>query len=199
MSTNKYILDVNVLNFENLTIVEFLTLLSLHDMLIPYKIEHDIVKKLEEKQFVKIDIENINNIVVREKGKLLIDSLNIENNDDFKNKKSIRKSSRAITNELDEFLLEFRNLWKGLKPGSMGSYMGCREKMFRWMKDNPNYTKHDILKAAKMYIKSLNDYTFLQGADYFIYKKDKYGESSRLSAFIDEEEIKEIGWSSNLN
>jgi hypothetical protein len=100
---------------------------------------------------------------------------------------------------MDDFVSEFRQLWKGLKPGSMGSQNGCKDKLLRWMKDNPTYGKEDILRASKTYLKSLSNYTYLQNADYFIYKKDAHGESSRLSAFIDEADLPQDEWSSNLN
>ena len=67
------------------------------------------------------------------------------------------------------------------------------------MKNNPDYSKEDIIKAAKIYINSLDNYTFLQQADYFIYKKDAYGESSRLSAFIDDISKPTDDWTSQIN
>jgi len=48
----------------------------------------------------------------------------------------------------------------------------------------------------------VNDYQYLQRADYFIFKREGKEESSRLSAFIDEREDNEIiddEWTSNLN
>ena len=67
------------------------------------------------------------------------------------------------------------------------------------MKNNPDYSKEDIIKAAKIYINSLDNYTFLQQADYFIYKKDAYGESSILSAFIDDISKPTDDWTSQIN
>ena len=101
--------------------------------------------------------------------------------------------------DFDEFIEEYRNLWKGLKVGSMGSPMACKEKMLRWMGENPNYTKEDILKAAKIYINSLNNYQYLQAAHYFIYKKDGKEEDSRLSAFIEEKEVDNTDWTTKLS
>ena len=68
------------------------------------------------------------------------------------------------------FVKEYRNLWKGLKPGSMGHEQGVKDKLFRWMQSNTEYSKEDIIRAAKLYIKSLDNYTYLQQADYFVYK-----------------------------
>jgi hypothetical protein len=74
--------------------------------------------------------------------------------------------------------------------------------MIRWIKNNPQYTFEDILKAADLYIESLDgNYKYLQRADYFIYKKEGKEESSRLSAFIEEININIVDsdWTSNLN
>ena len=157
-------------------------------------------KSLEEKNYIKINKDEENIITLREKSKLLIELVSIESINSNKDKTKIKKSSRAINLELDKFIQEFRTLWKGLKPGSMGSEKACRDKMYRWMQDNPNYSTDDILKAAKLYINSLDNLMYIQQADYFIYKKDAHGESSRLSAFIDEIDNKPIqDWTSKLN
>ena len=67
------------------------------------------------------------------------------------------------------------------------------------MSENPNYSKDDILKAARIYIKSLDNYQYLQQADYFIFKKDGKDENSRLSAFIDEHEPNNTDWTVKLS
>ena len=132
--------------------------------------------------------------------KLLLDFLSIESSySDYKEKKIIKKSNRVINEGFDEFIEEYRNLWKGLKVGSMGSPMACKEKMLRWMGENPNYSKEDILKAAKIYINSLNNYQYLQAAHYFIYKKDGKEEDSRLSAFVEEKEVDNTDWTIRLS
>ncbi len=82
----------------------------------------------------------------------------------------------------------------------MGSYTGVKEKLTRWIKNNPQYSFNDILKAVDIYINSLNNnYYYLQQADYFIYKKQGKEETSRLSAFIEEINNKEeTDWTTNL-
>ena len=197
-----YILDFNILVEHNLTIEEFTTLLHLNDKSIEVlSLNDDIINSLQEKQFIKIIKDEDEEIhIIREKSRLLIEFLTIEGLDTTnKQVKVVKRSSRAINNDLDEFIEDFRLLWKGLKPGSMGSPIACRSKMERWMRENPKYTKEDVLRASKVYISSLNNYQYLQQADYFIYKKDAHGESSRLSAFIDESDIQTEGWSSQLN
>ena len=191
-----FILDLNFLKEQDITPEEFLLLIGLNNNL---NIEHSKswFTSLEQKGFIK---RNLSEVILREKSKLLLDFLSIESNySNYKEKKIIKKSNRVINEGFDEFIEEYRNLWKGLKVGSMGSPMACKEKMPRWMKENPNYSKEDILKAAKIYINSLNNYQYLQAAHYFIYKKDGKEEDSRLSAFINEKEVDNTDWTTRLS
>ena len=196
-----FILDLNFLKEQNLSVIEFVTLLQLNEIDTGLQLDLDILYNLQEKQFVKLIIDKFGtNTIIREKSKLLLDFLSIESNySNYKEKKIIKKSNRVINEGFDEFIEEYRNLWKGLKVGSMGSPMACKEKMLRWMGENPNYTKEDILKAAKIYINSLNNYQYLQAAHYFIYKKDGKEEDSRLSAFIEEKEVDNTNWTTKLS
>jgi predicted transcriptional regulator len=194
---NSFILDFNLLNEQDLNLQEFLTLLYLNNNL-EYKYSFNYLESLERKQFIKINKNNSDEIVIREKGKLFMDFISIDNVKFGSNKKIIKKSDRVINEGIDEFVSEFRNKWKGLKPGSMGSLSACKDKMSKWMYENPSYTQEQILKAVDIYINSLNNHIYLQAADYFIYKKDAHGESSKLSAFIDEIETKSEGWTSQL-
>ena len=193
MKDKAYIIDFNLLAEQNLSIEEFLVLIHLDDEL--YNNSMRVLKPLEEKQFIKII--NDEKIILREKGKLFIELISIEKLSSTKNNKQTVKSDRLINVELDSFINDFRQKWKGLKPGSMGSEASCKMKMYRWMKENPSYTPEQILKAADIYIKSLNNYQYLQRADYFIYKKDGKEESSGLAAYIDEIEVDD-DWTTNL-
>ena len=191
-----FILDLNFLKEQNIKPQDFLLLIQLNNGEEGSDFYEDF-ESLQDKGFIKLIGENF---IIREKGKLLLDFLSIESNySDYKNKKIIKKSNRVINEGFDEFIEEYRNLWKGLKVGSMGSPIACKEKMERWMKENPNYSKEDILKAAKIYINSLNNYQYLQAAHYFIYKKDGKEEDSRLSAFIEEKEIDNTDWTTKLS
>lgn len=118
-------------------------------------------------------------------------------------KKVIKKSRRYINSEIETRIKEYRNLWKGLKAGSMGSAKSCKQKLTRWMQENPEYTFDDILNAAELYILSINDLRYLQNAEFFIFKQNPHREeSSRLSAFIDEVNDKETltgDWTSSIN
>ena len=192
-----FILDLNFLKEQNLSVIEFVVLLQLNGIETNMTFDNIVLNELQDKQFIKLINKEV---IVREKSKLLLDFLSIESSySDYKEKKIIKKSNRVINEGFDEFIEEYRKLWKGLKPGSMGSENACKEKMFRWMGENPNYTKEDILKAAKIYINSLNNYQYLQAAHYFIYKKDGKEEDSRLSAFIEEKEVDNTDWTSRLS
>lgn len=199
MKDTAYILDFNLLYEQNLSAEEFITLINLNNGV--EAIDISLAIKLEEKQFIKINRLDDNKLEIREKGKLLIDFVSIEGVASITNKKTIKKSNRALTEGMIEFVKEYRALWKGLKPGSMGSENTCKDKLIKWMSLNPSYSKDDILKAAKIYLKSVDNYQYLQQADYFIFKKDAHGESSRLSSFIDEIDIKLVdeNWTTKLN
>jgi len=161
------------------------------------------MEDLESKGFVKLtEIDHKLHIEIRQKSLDLLQLLIVDAKIDINNTTIIKKSSRAINQELEGRLTEFRDKWKGLKPGSMGSLQSCKAKLTRWMKENPEYTFDEILKAADMYIASLNgDFRFLQRADYFVFKQENNREeSSRLSAFIDEiDEYTPENWTSSLN
>lgn len=198
MKESAIILDENLLIEQNLSIDEFLTLLALSEKITTRDPNLNLYKKLEEKQFLKIIKENNNEtIILREKSKLLIELVNIDRVCS-NNKKNIKKSDRLIKSEIDSFIEEFRLKWKGLKAGSMGDPKACKQKMYRWMSENPEYTKEQILKAADVYIDSLDNFKYLQRADYFIYKKEGPDEHSRLSTFIDEETSVNNDWVSEL-
>lgn len=200
MNKKVYTLDISMLTEYDLSLEEFILLLSFQDIDLDVEIKEELLKSLQEKDFIKIILDENEEIpVIKKKGKLLIDLCQIVNLDSVPARKAIKKIAKQIDPEINQFVTEFRHLWKGLKPGSMGSQNGCKDKLIRWMRDNPQTTKEDILKAAKTYLKSLADYRYLQAADYFIYKKDMHGESSRLSAFIDEADLPTDDWSSNLN
>lgn len=88
-------------------------------------------------------------------------------------------------------LHEYRDKWKGLFVGSMGTGSAVRDKIIRWLKENPTYTFDDILTATDYWVnekgKQIDDPQFLGQADYFIYKQQKDGtEVSRLSSIIEE-------------
>jgi len=201
---NKYlIVNLEILQSKHISIAELLYLYSLYTNNKDYIDVNVDLSKLEKQQFIKIiTIENNEKtILLRDKSIKLIEFLTIEMNTSLEeNVKTIKKSERIINTELER-IDEFRFKWKGLKSGAMGSAQSCKDKLNRWMKENPQYSFDDILKASDMYINSLNgDYRFLQRADYFIYKQENNREeSSRLSAHIDEiDSFMKDDWTTNL-
>lgn len=198
---NSLILNFDVLKEQELEIEEFLKLYSIYSkqtiMLVPEGID---LEKLESKLFIKL-IDN--KIYLREKAIKLIEFLSIESDISFNtNKKEIKKSKRVISSEIEERIHEFRDKWRGLKTGSMGSEKACKEKLNRWMKENPNYSFEQILKAVDLYLNTEGtNLRYLQRADYFIFKQENSKEEvSRLSAFIDEIDNNSVqDWTSNLN
>ena len=194
MKKKAIILDFNILAEENLSVREFLALYDIYYNIV----DKEFINSLQEKGFIKIK-ENEESILLREKAKLLIEFLEIESLDPVKENKVIKKSIRVLNIKItDNFVDEYRNKWKGLKPGSMGSFSSCKDKLIRWLSNNPNYESEQILKAADIYLNSIQNYQYLQQADFFIYKKEGKDEHSRLSAFIDEIETKSEGWTSTL-
>lgn len=194
MKEHAFIIDFNLLDEQNLSIEDFIILIHLKEDIL-YNDSMSRLKILEEKQFIKIINEK--KVLLREKGNILLELVSIDNVQPSNNKKKIVKSDRIINSELDSLVSAFRGKFKGLKPGSMGSESSCKLKLYRWMKENPQYTKEQILNAADVYVKSLNNYQYLQQADYFIYKKEGRDEQSKLSAFIDEVEVDD-NWTNTL-
>jgi len=197
------ILDFKVLKELNISIEELLYLNSLYNKE-EYKQSEINFEKLEKNKLIKIIRKNEKvEIILRNKSINIVEFLTIEVNNSFKEEKiSIKKSERAINNEIKDRIEEYRTKWKGLKSGAMGSPKACEVKLTRWMKENPTYSFEDILKAVDIYIDNLNgDYRFLQRADYFIFKQENNKEeASRLSAYIDEIDISiQKDWTSNLN
>lgn len=90
----------------------------------------------------------------------------------------------------DEQISEYREIWKGLFTGSMGSAESIRSKLERWLKHNPDYTFEDVCKAAHYWIENksreVSHPAIIGRADYFIYKKEGKDEMSRLSSIIDD-------------
>lgn len=195
---NKFILDFDKLKENNILVEEFVILLGLQTKTyILYTDNH--VEDLQEKGYVKIiDKDDEYNIILREKGKQLVKSFIYQEPVKSDIVEKTWSYLESIKDPFDKFIKEYRDIWKGLKIGSQGNSKSCSEKMLRWIKENPKYSQDDILKAAKSYINTVDDLRFLQRADYFIYKRDKFGESSRLSDFIEEDSVKEGGWSSQL-
>ena len=205
------ILDVKVLAENNLSINEFLCLLKIYFSELDVNIDYDDLythyQSLENKKFIKITVKEENDkkeikYILREKSKVLIENSFTDKTVSVK-KDSIKKklSNRVINESIEDNIDKYRHYWKGLKAGSMGAKKSCKEKLKRWMLENPEYTFEDILKAVDIYINSFNgDYRFVQQADYFIFKKVGKEEDSKLSAYVDEIDlVVNKDWTNTLN
>jgi len=94
---------------------------------------------------------------------------------------------------VDKWIQEYRDVWKGKRVGSMGAIEGCKEKMKEFLVKYPQYANKDlIIKAAKYYVNSVDDPRFLQQADYFIKKIEPSGTSERLATMCEEVSTKNI-------
>lgn len=156
------------------------------------------LKYLQDKHLIK---KGTNDVVLRKLGEELITNSLIDASIPREEipVRIVRRSKRAVKSEVKDNVQKYRDVFKGLKPGSMGDPKACKEKLERWMKENPEYDIKDIINAAEAYIESLNDYTYLQRADYFIYKQERNrSEVSRLSSFIGEKGGNSE-WTSELN
>lgn len=90
----------------------------------------------------------------------------------FKQEISLAKKIEEVE---DWVLKEYRPLFKGKKQGAMGDRYGCVQKMAMFMIVHPEYSKDDILKAAKSYIDSFGySFVYMMQADYFIYKQVRH-------------------------
>jgi len=193
------VIDFKVLEEQDLSVEEFLFLYTKAKKY-TISIVHDVIdeEKLEKNLFIKtID----NKIYLRQKTNDLIEFLSLNTEGSFNIKKKKKRSSRIVLSVIDERVDEFRKKWKGLKPGSMGSKKSCKEKLNRWMKENPEYDFDQILNAADLYLNTEGiNLRFLQRADYFIYKQDaNREENSRLSAYIDDVDDKSSqDWTTKL-
>lgn len=86
---------------------------------------------------------------------------------------------------VEDWIEEYRKLFKGVKIGVMGDPKACLNKMKEFLSEN-NYTKQQILDATKKYI-ATTDPRFLQQADYFISKRMGDGVlTSRLRNYCEE-------------
>lgn len=193
-----YLINNDILDKNTLSYTEYCSLLALHENF-DFQIEQNILESLEDKKFIKL---NRNIITIRAKGINFLSA--VKKDIDFVgNKIEIikKRTDREINEQVKDRINEYRSIFKGYKTGSMGSLSGCKENLTKFLKDNPEYTFEDVLKAARIYVNSVDNLKYLQRADYFIYKQQRDKTTiSTLEAYIDESEDKsEEDWTSQLN
>jgi hypothetical protein len=150
---------------------------------------------LQEHKFIKItDVDELK-YELRQKGIDFIKQVekefkNQEINIEIKTKPEVlEKIDKKTVTNIHEWIEEYRDLFKGLKPGSKGDKGACLNRMTRFFVQYPEFaSKHIILKATEKYIneEARQNYKYLQRADYFIFKLAGKEEISRLASFCDE-------------
>lgn len=135
---------------------------------------------LEQDGWLKINGDHIpDDIVVRQK---FIDCL-------------IANITGNITDDIELWIDEYRGVFKGKRIGSMGDRESCIDKMHKFLTKYPDYTKEQIIKATELYVATQGPhYTYLQQADYFIFKKEEGTKviKSRLAGHLEETASGEI-------
>jgi len=136
---------------------------------------------ITDQDIQKLSIENI--IFRDKKGNLVV-------NYEFIKKEDKNKPEDKIYNEVKNRIQEYRNLWKGLFTGSMGTPTACVDKLTEWLINNPQYSFDDVLTASEYWIENklseVRNPSLLGQADYFIYKNVDGNKMSRLSSIIEE-------------
>jgi len=158
----------------------------------------DLIKGLVAKEFIREVTDN--SYVLDSKIRRYLHSISLPDDSVKPQKKTPDEDLKKL---IKNRLKEYRSKWKETgKPGAMGSPSACKDNLYKWMKENPEYSFDDILKAADLYIQTEGRNTrFLQRADYFIYKHDvNKVKHSRLSAFIEEiDNGYEEDWTTEIN
>ena len=126
---------------------------------------------------LKVDLD-----FLKEKGFIL-------NNPPFVKDIILSKKNPDNVNDVEEWIEDYRLLFKSKKMGAMGSKSACIFKMKKFLVEYPEYANVQlIMDAARRYINSekKNGYMYLQRADYIISKKDHDSVNSRLAIFCEE-------------
>lgn len=201
MNIDNIIINIPLLKKGELSISQIMSLYAIKYKSLDIKVlKDDDYLELQKLGYLKYN-PNKKSYIIREKTNILLENMQSSIITDYiKPVEKLITSKPHVKEDYDINL--FRDKWKGLARGSMGGKNSCKEKMNRWMKENPEYSYDDVLKAADIYIDSLNNnYTYLQRADYFIFKKEGKDESSRLSAYVDEIDLEQDDgdWTATIN
>lgn len=90
---------------------------------------------------------------------------------------------------------EYRALFKGKKPGCIGDRDMAIKNMTWLLTTYPQYTKEDVMKAAKYYISTCakDGYKYLVRSNYFLSKEDASGNKShQILTFLEETKAEEF-------
>ena len=97
-----------------------------------------------------------------------------------------KKFFKDVKVSSEEWIQEYRQLFKGIKPRSMGDPNACLKKMDKFLSVYPQYSKKQILAATENYIRSTEP-TYIMQADNFIFKTGRDGiATSRLISTLED-------------
>lgn len=80
--------------------------------------------------------------------------------------------------------LEYRAMFRKIRPDRAGTLASCTKRMKEFFKDNPAVRKDDVMEAVKLYMSEVNS-DYLQGADYFIKKGVGASATSKLTEYLE--------------
>jgi hypothetical protein len=183
-------ININIESFlkSGLTIQEYVICWLIHkkesnllNKIVDPFFELDCYIDLESRGYLKLNGDKISEYEVRQK---FLNILKLSENE-------------AKVAEVDSWINEYRELFKGKKPGSMGDRDGVLRKMKKFLETYSEYTKEQILTATKFYIQTqAPSYKYLMQADYLISKEDGIGGvKSKLLSTLDE--MKDGGFAIN--
>lgn len=120
-------------------------------------LRYGYIRKLEPKLPYVVD-DSLINIDITEKGKFV---------------RFEGELPKPEVTGINQWIMDYRLLFKGVKPKSMGDPKACEDNMKWFMRNYPQYTKEDIMAAAKSHIEENRQKpVYTRRADYFIKKMD---------------------------
>lgn len=178
MGKQRIIIDEADLHANNLTIEEFITLLTISFKVIP----EDYLDSLLEKGLISPKSDNERILFTNRKGRLLLE--------DLFNKLPNGKISES---DVETLATKMQELFpQGKKPGTGYYWRGNHAEIVRKLKGfykkyGTKYSQEQILEATQKYIQYYNgSTTYMQLLKYFIWKQRDNGEEvSELASYLD--------------
>ena len=195
---------INIIEKEGLSLSFFFVLYKKYKGINSLVLDSKLLDSLEKEMLIK---RTENGFSLRQIAIDLIETIERKYGDFTTEVKQLEASKKVkkredilISLEINKWINEYRELFRGTKPGAMGDKGGCLNRMIKFFNEYPEFADKDIiLKATQNYIDEQgvqNNYKFLQQAHYFIYKQTgsgKESETSRLAAYCEEVDDKDMG------
>jgi len=176
--TYKITLQVNVDSMLNSTLMpdQYLLLLLIH------KKEYKLAERLVMKLF-GYSTTYINEIydLLQEDGWIKITGSHPPKDIEVR-QKFLELLNSSTDMGITEWIDEYRELFKGKKPGCIGDREMAVKNMTWLLTTYPQYTKEDVMKAAKYYISTCakDGYRYLVRSHYFLSKEDNAGNKTHM-------------------